>query len=127
VTDRILLANVVASGRHGVEPRERAEPQRFSIDVELGLDLRPAGTADALELTVDYAAVDRAVRRIVETTSFALIEALAERIAATLLAEQPLAEAVTVRVRKPDVVLGGPVDPPGVEIHRVRAGHDPSR
>ena len=122
MTDRILLTNLVVSGRHGVEPHERVEPQRFAIDVELRLDLRPAGTTDDLGQTADYAAVDRTVRRIVETTSFQLIEALAERIASTLLSEQPRVESVTVRVRKPDIRLAGPSDPPGIEISRDRAG-----
>jgi dihydroneopterin aldolase len=120
MTDRIVLSNLQIEARHGVEPREKVELQRFEVDVELHLDLAPAGRSDDLAKTIDYAAVDRRVREIVTSTSFDLIEALAERIASDLLADQPLADAVVVRIRKPDVRLAGPLDGPAVEITRRR-------
>jgi dihydroneopterin aldolase len=122
MTDRISLAGLVFQGRHGVEPREQVEAQRFEVDVELELDLGPAGRSDDLDRTANYAEVYDTVRPIVEARSFALIEALAEAIAAALLVSQPLADAVVVRVRKPEVRLGGPLDHAAVEIRRVRRG-----
>ncbi len=121
MTDRIVLSGILAEGRHGVHEHEQAIPQAFSIDVELGLDLRPAGTSDDLERTVDYGAVDALVREIVERRSFRLIEALAETIASEILAAFPVDEVV-VRVGKPAVLLTGPVEAAGVEIRRSRAG-----
>jgi len=121
VTDRIILSGILAEGRHGVHPHEREFPQAFAADVELGLDLRPAGTTDDLARTVDYATVDGLVREIVERRSFLLIEALAEAIASAILATYPVDEVV-VRVRKPAVVLNGPVEAVGVEIRRDRTG-----
>ncbi len=120
MTDRIILANLVFQARHGVEPRERAHAQRFEVDVELALDLGPAGRADDLGLTVDYALVYRSVRRVVETTTYALLEALAEAIVREVLAEQPQVTEIVVRVRKPQVRLGGLLDYAGVEIRRTR-------
>jgi len=120
--DRISLTNLVFLARHGVEPREKAEPQRFEVDVELELDLAPAGRSDDLARTANYAEVYDTVQPIVEGRSFDLIEALAEAIAGAVLATQPLAEAVVVRVRKPEVELGGPLDHAAVEIRRSRAG-----
>lgn len=122
MTDRIVLPNLVIRARHGVEPREKREPQRFEVDVELHLDLGPAGRSDDLARTIDYAAVERAVRQTAESTSFDLIEALAERLATDILAEQPLADEVVIRIRKPDVRLSGPADGPGIEITRRRSG-----
>ena len=49
-----------------------------------------------------------------------LIETLAERIAADVLADQPALEAVTVRVRKPRAPLPGTFAWAGVEIRRER-------
>ena len=60
------------------------------------------------------------IRQIVESTSFRLLEALAEAISHEILAEFPVAE-VGVRVRKPAVQLGGPIDYAGVEIWRRRS------
>ena len=121
MTDRIVLSGILVEGRHGVHPHEREVPQAFAVDVELALDLRPAGTTDDLARTVDYGTVDALVREIVEARSFFLIEALAEAIAAAILAAYPVDEVV-VRVRKPAVLLNGPVEAVEVEIRRGRAG-----
>ena len=121
MSDRIVLADMVFRARHGVEAWEKAEDQRFEVDVELLLDLQPAGLEDDLSRTVNYAAVYGTVRQIVESTTYNLIEALAEAIAHEVLMEQPLAEEVAVRVRKPDVRLGGPLHSAGVEIRRRRS------
>ncbi len=86
MTDRIVLHDMRFRGRHGVLERERTEAQPFAVDVELALDLRPAGVADDLAATIDYGAVFETCRSVVESTSFLLIEALAEAIAAEILA-----------------------------------------
>jgi dihydroneopterin aldolase len=120
MTDRIVLAGMAFQARHGVNAWEKVEAQRFEVDVELEVDVRPAGIADDLAKTVDYRAVYAATGEIVEGTTFDLIEALAEAIAKRLLADQALVDAVVVRVRKPDVRLDGPLAYSGVEIRRVR-------
>jgi 7,8-dihydroneopterin aldolase/epimerase/oxygenase len=107
-------------GRHGFFEHERETPQPFEVDVELFLDLRPAGIHDDLEKTVDYGRVYEIVARIVETASFRLLEAIAEAIAAEILAQFPVDE-VGVTVRKPAVQLGGPIDHAAVEIRRRRS------
>jgi dihydroneopterin aldolase len=123
VSDRIVLANMRFQGRHGVYDWERQNPQPFEVDVELVLDLQPPGIDDDLQLSVDYGRVYDAVRQIVESMSFRLLEALAEAISHELLADFDVAEVV-VRVRKPEVRLDGPLDYAGVEIQRRRADGD---
>lgn len=122
--DRIILEGMVFFGYHGTRPEEHSLGQRFEVEIELGCDLRPAGERDDLSLSVDYSQVHRSVRAIVEGPALHLTEALAERIAATVLAEQPLVHYVRVRVRKPwvrleDTMLSGSV----VEIMRSRSIH----
>jgi dihydroneopterin aldolase len=111
-------------GRHGYYDHELTTPQAFEVDVELRLDLQPAGVDDDLERTIDYGVVYTAVRGIVETTSFHLLEALAEAISGQVLTDRRV-QAVVVRLRKPQVQLGGPLDYAGVEIHRTRDGTEP--
>ena len=106
-------------GRHGWYEHEMLTPQPFEVDVELLLNLQPAGMDDDLERTVDYARVYEATRQIVESTSFRLLEALAEAISHELLADFGVTE-VGIRVRKPKVDLGGPLDHASVEIWRRR-------
>ncbi len=115
-----MLHNIRLQGRHGYYPHELEAPQPFEVDVELQLNLQPAGTDDDLEQSVDYGRVYEIVRQVVESTSFRLIEAIAEAISHELLIAFPVVE-VGVRVRKPAVQLGGPLDYAGVEIWRHRS------
>lgn len=117
MTDRIVLHDIRVDGRHGVSDEERSAPQPFEVDVELVRDLRDAGTSDDLQRTVDYRSVDAIVRDVVGGRSFHLLEAIAETIAGEILAVADV-ESVTVRVRKPAVRLGGPLDDASVEITR---------
>jgi 7,8-dihydroneopterin aldolase/epimerase/oxygenase len=103
--DRILLEGMVFYGRHGTLPAERELGQPFVVDVELRLDLRPAGLSDDLAQTVDYGEVHQRAREIVEGEPVNLTETVAERIAATILRDYPALEAVRVKVAKPHVRL----------------------
>ena len=120
MTDRIVLAGMVFLARHGVNEWEKVEEQRFEVDVELGVDTQAAAATDDLAKTIDYRGVYGATRRVVEDTTVELIESLAEAIAREILAANAGVEEVVVRVRKPDVDLGGPLDYAGVEIRRGR-------
>src|SRR4029078_5320227 len=94
---------------HACYGGEMLSPQPFEVDAELRLNLQPAGVDDDLEKSVDYGKVYAAVRQIVESTSYRLLEALDAAISHDLLADFEVTE-VTVRVRKPEVQLGGPLD-----------------
>lgn len=120
MTDRIALTNMRFQGRHGVLEEERVQPQPFEIDVELSLDLSPAGASDDLRRTADYREVFEIVRDTIEGSSRQLIESLAETIAARLLADFATVGVgeVLVRVRKPNVNLPGALDAASVEITR---------
>lgn len=107
--DRILLTDMVFHGHHGTLPAENELGQPFIVNIELHLDLRPAGTSDDLARTVDYGTVHRMARDIVEGPPVQLTETLAERIAAGVLGDHPTVGAVRVRVAKPHVRLGDTV------------------
>jgi dihydroneopterin aldolase len=119
--DQILLEGMRFYAYHGVNPEEKALGQRFTVDVVLVTNLRPAGESDDLAATVSYSAVYKVVRRIVEGEPRQLIEAVAEAVATAILAEFPPVARVTVTVRKPDVPLKGAfLDAAGVRITRWR-------
>jgi 7,8-dihydroneopterin aldolase/epimerase/oxygenase len=121
MSDRIVLDGMVFQGTHGVYEHEQLHAQPFEVDVELVLNLQPAGVDDDLTKTVDYSRVFETCRQIVESTKFRLIEALAEAIAHEILSDFPVNE-VTIRIRKPEVQLGGPLRSAGVEIRRRPTG-----
>jgi len=119
--DQILLTGMIFSGHHGTNAAERELGQPFVVDITLRVDLRAAGEADDLTLTVDYSEVYRQARAIVEGPPVQLTETLAERIAAAVLERHALVEGVRVRVAKPQVRLdGGVLRGSAVEIVRAR-------
>ena len=120
MTDRILLHRMEFEGFHGVGDEERSLPQVIEVDVEMAVDLRSAGQSDDLEQTVNYSAVFKRCRAVVEEQSFHLLEAIAHTIATDLLANFAPIESVLVRVRKPGVPIDGVLDYAGVEIERAR-------
>lgn len=115
--DRIILKGMQFYGYHGVLPEEKELGQPFIVDLELCCDLREAGLSDDLSKTVDYSRVFTMVEGIVTREPFQLIESLAERIAAVILKEFPVAR-VLVRVRKPHAPLRGIFTDLAVEITR---------
>ncbi len=119
--DRIELRGLRLAGVVGVLPHEQAQAQPLEIDLDLVLDLAPAGTSDDLADTVDYGAVCSAVEAIVEESSFALLEALAERIAVALVTGDARLEAVTVAIRKLRPPVAQQLDTSGVRITRTKA------
>ena len=121
LSDRIVLANMqfeapprrttTGSRRRPSRSRStsssRATCSRAGVDDDLDRDrrLRPR--------------LRRSSGRSSSRRSFQLLEALAEAISHELLADFDVDEVV-VRVRKPNVRLGGPLDYAGVEIWRRR-------
>ena len=103
--DRILLEGMVFHGRHGTLPAERELGQPFVVDIELRLDLQPAGLSNDLTQTVDYSEVHRQAKKIVEGPPVSLTETLAERIADTVLGDFPTVDTVRIKVAKPNVRL----------------------
>jgi dihydroneopterin aldolase len=114
---RVTLHGMRFHGRHGVFPEEAETGARFDVDLEVGVAFPGR---DELDATVDYAALQATVRRETEGERYALIETLAERIAARVLAEHPRVDDVRVRVHKPDAPLPGVVGDVTAEVHRRR-------
>ena len=113
-TDRILIEGLLCSVHVGVPESERRKRQKVLVDLEIGSDLRKAGRTDRVEATVDYAAVARDVKRLVEIRSFRLVEAMAAAVAQAVKNHSQVKQ-VRVRIRKFSVAGTASV---GVEITR---------
>ena len=119
--DRIELRGLRAVGTHGVlvEEQERAQP--FEIDLDLAVDLRPAGVSDSLADTVYYGSVAVVATTTVEgPRSFALLEALAWHVADAVLDVDHRIRGVTVCLRKLRPPLAVDIDTVGVRVARTR-------
>jgi FolB domain-containing protein len=87
----------------GINPWERLTKQRITIDIELNSDLSAAGQSDAIEDTINYRTIAKAVTTEIEASSYGLVEALATRVAEICL-EDTRTQSVEVTVRKPGAV-----------------------
>ena len=112
----VEVAGLQLEGRHGALEAEREALQPFVYDVALELD-EPA--ADSLVHTVDYRAVVALIRELSGSREFELLESLAGTLADALLERFPV-DSATVRVRKPHVELGLPIDYTAASVRRER-------
>ena len=96
---KIRIVGLRELGVHGVLPEEQVRPQPFEVDVELDVDLTLPGTSDELRDTVDYGAVAEAIRRVVSSESYRLLERLATRVGEVCRSD-PRVNGVRVTVRK---------------------------
>jgi dihydroneopterin aldolase len=115
--DRILVSGLRVMGVHGVLPEEQERPQPFGVELELLVDLAPAGASDALADTVDYGTLIEAVSRIISDQHHQLIERLATRIAEVCRADERV-RGVVVEVRKLEPPVKSEVGHVAVRIER---------
>jgi dihydroneopterin aldolase len=111
----IELTGLLLYGFHGALDWERERGQNFLFDLEL--EVGEAGSSDQLEDAVDYRDVAACVREVSDGHVYHLLEALATAVADEIVARFPV-ERVSVRVRKPDVVLDPPVKQVSVRATR---------
>ena len=118
--DQIELRGLRVAGIVGVLAHEQAQPQPLEVDLDVRLDLAPAGTSDDLADTVDYGGLCAVIERVVSTTSYALLEALVEHLATELLAADPRIDSVTLAVRKLRPPVAQQLSTSGVRVSRAR-------
>jgi FolB domain-containing protein len=116
--DKIFLKELRVACSIGTRPEERRRSQEIGIDVCLHLDLEEPGRTDRLEDTVDYSRLAGEITAMAESSSFQLLERLAEEVAALALAN-PKVERVEVKVNKPHALPRGRAA--AVEIVRDRS------
>lgn len=117
--DQIRLSGIAATGYHGVFEHERREGQTFVADVVVHLDTRRAAAGDDLAHTLDYGVLAQQVAAVLAGEPVDLVETLAERIAATVLAAGAV-QAVDVAVHKPQAPIPVPFGDVVVAIRRDR-------
>jgi len=117
-TDQIFITDLQFRCIVGVNEDERREKQDVVAQITLDVDLRQAGQSDAIEDTVDYRAIKKAILAMAEQSQFQLVEALAESMAAICLRNSRV-NCVTVEVQKPGALRFARTV--GVRIVRQRA------
>lgn len=115
--DKIHIRDLLLRCVVGVYEWERREKQDVLLNITLYVDLRTACRTDRIEDTVDYTAIRKKVAGMVESSSYGLVERLAERVAEVCLGD-PRVQRVEVLVEKPGALRCA--RSAGVEIVRER-------
>jgi len=103
--DRLEIRSLRVMAVHGVLAEERERAQPFELDLDVWADLAPAGRSDDLVDTIDYGELVARAADAAGSPRCDLLEAVAGRVAGTVLAldERITAVAVTVRKLRPPV------------------------
>jgi dihydroneopterin aldolase len=108
----ITLAGLRFHVRVGVLPHERELPQPLELDLTVRL---APGSRDVLDYRMLYALT----REVIEQEPLEYLETIGEAIAARCLS-LPAVASVRVAVRKPQVLLGGPLAHADVVVEQHR-------
>lgn len=103
--DIIFLHGLQIETVIGVYDWERNIRQAVIIDLDMASDVRTAALSDRIEDTLDYKAISKRLTHFVKDSSFNLVETLAERCAAILIAEFNI-RWVRIKVNKQGAVSG---------------------
>ncbi len=94
----IYLNDLLFNGFHGVYPAEKKIGNTFKVDVRI--QMTPATkTIHKLEDTIDYVQVYALIQKIMAVPT-PLLETIVANIADQILAAQPIAESVYVKITK---------------------------
>jgi FolB domain-containing protein len=113
--DKIIIRDLQTRCIIGINDEERREKQDVLVSIILYTDLRKSGESDRLKDSVDYRALNKKVLKMVEGSSFHIIEAFASEVSKICLLE-PGVEKVDVLVEKPGALRFARTV--GVEISR---------
>ncbi len=112
---RIFVRDLEMIASVGVHAHEKIKPQRIRVSIDLSVGPRAPDATDTVDTVLSYENVVKAIRAIVATGHFHLIETLAERVAAACLTHYSVS-AVKVKIEKPDIFPDAATV--GIEIER---------
>jgi dihydroneopterin aldolase len=117
-TDTVFLRGLAIETTIGFFDWERHVKQTVVIDLEIPVDCERAASSDSVQDTVDYKSIAKRTIAYVSEAQFHLVETLAHKLAATLLAEFDIAW-IRLSLNKPGAIRGS--RDVGVTIERRRA------
>jgi len=103
--DIIYLHDLKVDCIIGLWDWERKVRQRIVIDLDMAADIRKSAKSDAIEDTLDYKAVSKAVITFVGESEFQLVETLAEKVADIILNDFQV-PWVRVKINKKGAIRG---------------------
>ena len=96
----VTIRGLRCRARQGVTEEQRAHDSEYLVDIAVRTDLHDAVTSDALDGAIDIALIAATVREEMGRRPRALVERMANDVAASVLARFETAREVRARVEK---------------------------
>lgn len=116
--DRIHIKDLTVTGIIGINPVERATPQRILVNATLWVDTRAAAESDDIANAANYRTITKAMISHIQRGQPRLVERLVAELADICFATEPRIQAVELTVEKPGALRHA--RSVGITIHRSR-------
>ena len=115
---KIVIEEMEFYAFHGHYQEEQIVGNRFLVDLEMEADLTEPADSDNLKDAVNYQQAYQIVKNEMRRTKSNLLENIGKRILDALYAEMEGIEKATIRIRKLNPPMGGPIKSVGIKMSR---------
>jgi len=115
---KIIIEAMEFYAFHGHYQEEQIVGNRFLVDLEMEADLSTPAKSDKLDDAVNYQLAYQIIKNEMRRTKSNLLENIGKRILDALYAEMKGIEKATIRVRKLNPPMGGPIKSVGITMSR---------
>ncbi len=115
---KIIIEEMEFYAFHGHYQEEQIVGNRFLVDLEMDADLTDAADSDNLDDAVNYQQAYQIIKYEMRQTKSNLLENIGKRILDALFAEMEGIEKASIRIRKLNPPMGGPIKSVGIKMSR---------
>jgi dihydroneopterin aldolase len=115
---KIIIEEMEFYAFHGHYQEEQIVGNRFLVDLEMDADLTDAADSDNLNDAVNYQQAYQIIKNEMRRTKSNLLENIGKRILDALFTEMEGIEKASIRVRKLNPPMGGPIKSVGIKMSR---------
>ena len=115
---KIVIEEMEFYAFHGHYQEEQIVGNRFLVDLEMEADLSAAADSDNLDDAVNYQQAYQIIKNEMRRTKSNLLENIGKRILDALFTEMKSIKKATIRVRKLNPPMGGPIKSVGIKMSR---------
>jgi dihydroneopterin aldolase len=101
--DKIFIEGLSVDAIIGIYPVERTKKQAVIFDIEMKCDTTQASASDNIKYALDYHKVCQDIFEFVQSSSYQLIETLADAVANRILKHEHV-QSVKIKLSKPEAL-----------------------
>jgi dihydroneopterin aldolase len=115
---KIVIEEMEFYAFHGHYQEEQIVGNRFLVDLEMDTDLTGPAASDSLNDAVNYQKAYQIIKKEMKRTKSNLLENIGKRMLDALEGEMNGVKKMTIRIRKLNPPLGGPIKSVGIKMSR---------